>query len=149
MTTSALPGVRRRQRLALANSFTKAIADRLLLTTMVGLGVGAMGLAMGPIYLALEDVLAEMLAQGSIVWTIREPGAQDLAEAPTRKVVHSGERGFPSGGHGLRRTIDEVHAVEIGHGLRRTKDDVHAVEILSETSSEAYRTAAASKSDCR
>ena len=63
MTTSALPGVRRRQRLALTNSFTKAIADRLLLTTIVGLGVGAMGLAMGPIYLALEDVLAEMLAQ--------------------------------------------------------------------------------------
>ena len=89
-----------------------------------------------------------MLAQGSIVWIIREPGAQDLAEAPTRKVVHSGERGFPSGGHGLRRTI-EVHEVENVNGLRRTKDDVHAVEILSEPNSEANRTAAASKSDCR
>lgn len=63
MTTITLPGVRRRQRLALTNSLTKAIADRLLLTLIVGLGVGAMGLAMGPIYLALEDVLEEMLSQ--------------------------------------------------------------------------------------
>jgi ABC-2 type transport system permease protein len=63
MTTTAIPGVRSRQRLALTNSFTKAIADRLLLTLIVGIGVGAMGLAMGPIYLALEDVLEEMLAQ--------------------------------------------------------------------------------------
>jgi ABC-2 type transport system permease protein len=63
MTSSALPGVRRHQRIALATSFSKAIADRLLLTAIVGLGVGAMGLAMGPIYLALEDVLAEMLSQ--------------------------------------------------------------------------------------
>jgi ABC-2 type transport system permease protein len=63
VTTTAIPGVRRRQRLALTNSFTKAVADRLLLTFIVGIGVGAMGLAMGPIYLALEDVLEEMLAQ--------------------------------------------------------------------------------------
>lgn len=63
MTTITLPGVRRRQRLALTNSLAKAIADRLLLTLIVGLGVGAMGLAMGPIYLALEDVLDEMLSQ--------------------------------------------------------------------------------------
>jgi ABC-2 type transport system permease protein len=63
MTTTAIPGVRRRQRLALTSSFTKAIADRLLLSFIVGVGVGAMGLAMGPIYLALEDVLEEMLAQ--------------------------------------------------------------------------------------
>ena len=63
MTTITLPGVRRRQRLALTNSLAKAIAERLLLTLIVGLGVGAMGLAMGPIYLALEDVLEEMLSQ--------------------------------------------------------------------------------------
>jgi ABC-2 type transport system permease protein len=63
VTTTAIPGVRRRQRLALTNSFTKAVADRLLLTFIVGIGVGAMGLAMGPMYLALEDVLEEMLAQ--------------------------------------------------------------------------------------
>ena len=63
MTTTAIPGVRSRQRLALTNSFTKAIADRLLLSLIVGIGVGAMGLARGPIYLALEDVLEEMLAQ--------------------------------------------------------------------------------------
>ena len=63
MTTTSLPGVRSYQRLALANSFTKAIMDRLLLTVIVGLGVGAMGLSMGPMWLALKDVIGEMLSQ--------------------------------------------------------------------------------------
>ncbi len=63
MTTTSLPGVRSYQRFALANSFTKAIMDRLLLTLIVGVGVGAMGLVMGPMYLALEDILEEMLSQ--------------------------------------------------------------------------------------
>ena len=63
MTTTSLPGVRSYRRLALSNSLTKAISDRLLLALIVGLGVGAMGLLMGPMYLALEDILAEMLSQ--------------------------------------------------------------------------------------
>ena len=61
--TTTLAGVRSYQRLALTNSFTKAIVDRLLLVLIVGLGLGAMGLSMGPMYLALEDVLVEMLSQ--------------------------------------------------------------------------------------
>ncbi len=63
MTTTSLPGVRRYQRLALSSSLTKAISDRLLLTLIVGIGVGAMGMLMGPMYLALEDILTEMLSQ--------------------------------------------------------------------------------------
>ncbi len=63
MTTASLPGVRRYQRLALSNSLTKAISDRLLLTLIVGTGVGAMGMLMGPMYLAIEDILTEMLSQ--------------------------------------------------------------------------------------
>ena len=63
MTTTSLPGVRSYQRLALTNSLTKAIMDRLLLALIVGLGMGAMGLTMGPMWLALEDVIGEMLSQ--------------------------------------------------------------------------------------
>lgn len=63
MTTTTLPGVRSYQRLALSNSLTKAVMDRLLLTLIVGLGVGAMGLVMGPMWLALEDIIGEMLSQ--------------------------------------------------------------------------------------
>jgi len=61
MTTTTLPGVRGYRRLALSNSFAKAVMDRLLLAVIVGLGVGAMGLSMGPMWLALEDVIGEML----------------------------------------------------------------------------------------
>ncbi len=63
MTTTILKGVRGYQRLALTNTFTKAVMDRLLLALVVGLGVGAMGLSMGPMWLALEDVIGEMLDQ--------------------------------------------------------------------------------------
>jgi ABC-2 type transport system permease protein len=63
MTSTSLPGVRSYQRLALTNSLTKAIMDRLLLALIVGLGMGAMGLTMGPMWLALEDVIGEMLSQ--------------------------------------------------------------------------------------
>jgi ABC-2 type transport system permease protein len=63
MTSTSLPGVRGYQRLALTNTFTKAVMDRLLLTLIVGLGVGAMGLSMGPMWLALEDVIGEMISQ--------------------------------------------------------------------------------------
>ena len=61
--STTLPGVRRYQRLAISNSLTKAIMDRLVLTVIVGLGIGAMGFTMGPMWLALEDVIAEMLDQ--------------------------------------------------------------------------------------
>ena len=63
MTTSTIQGVRGYRRFSLTNTFTKAIADRLLVAIVVGLGAGAMGLSMGPMWLALEDVIGEMLSQ--------------------------------------------------------------------------------------
>lgn len=63
MTTSTIEGVRGYRRFTLTNTFTKAIADRLLVAVVVGLGAGAMGLSMGPMWLALEDVIGEMLSQ--------------------------------------------------------------------------------------
>jgi ABC-2 type transport system permease protein len=63
MTTETIAGVRSYQRLALGSSLTKAIADRLLLASVVGLAGAGMGFVMGFTYLALEDVLADMLAQ--------------------------------------------------------------------------------------
>ena len=63
MTTTTIPGVRSWQRLALTNTLTKAISDRLLLVFIAGLAMGALNLMMGPMYLALEDVLDEMLSQ--------------------------------------------------------------------------------------
>ncbi|MEX1295204.1 MAG: ABC transporter permease subunit [Candidatus Limnocylindrales bacterium] len=63
MTATSIPGVRSWQRLALTNTLTKAIADRMLLVVVAGLAMGAMNLLMGPMYLALEDVLAEMISQ--------------------------------------------------------------------------------------
>ncbi len=63
MTTTALPGVRGYRRLTLSNTFTKAIADRMLLALIVGGGLGAMSLSMGPMFVALEDTIIEMMAQ--------------------------------------------------------------------------------------
>ena len=63
MTSTTITGVRGWQRFALTNTLTKAIADRMLLTVIAGVAMGAMNLIMGPMYLALEDVLAEMLSQ--------------------------------------------------------------------------------------
>lgn len=63
MTSTTITGVRSWQRFALANTFTKAVADRMLLVVIAGLAMGAMNLLMGPMYLALEDVLAEMISQ--------------------------------------------------------------------------------------
>lgn len=63
MTTTSLRGVRSYQRLAITNSFSKAVMDRMLLALIVGLGVGAMGFTMGPMWLALKDVIGEMLDQ--------------------------------------------------------------------------------------
>ena len=61
MTGNTLSGVRGFQRLALVNPFAKAVADRLLLALLAGLGTGAMGFVMGFMYLALEDTLSELL----------------------------------------------------------------------------------------
>ena len=66
MTSTSLAGVRNYQRLALTSSLAKAVMDRMLLTLVVGLGVGAMGFTMGPMWLALEDVIGEMLDDGTI-----------------------------------------------------------------------------------
>ena len=63
MTTTTIAGVRSWQRFALTNTLTKAVADRMLLVVIAGLAMGALNLMMGPMYLALEDVLAEMMAQ--------------------------------------------------------------------------------------
>ncbi len=63
MTSTTIPGVRSWQRFALTNTLTKAIADRMLLVVIAGLAMGALNLLMGPMYLALEDVLEEMLSQ--------------------------------------------------------------------------------------
>ena len=63
MTTNTITGVRSWQRFALTNTLTKAIADRMLLVLIAGLAMGALNLLMGPMYLALEDVLDEMLSQ--------------------------------------------------------------------------------------
>lgn len=61
MTSTTFDGARGYHRLALINSLTKAIADRLLLATIVGLGLAAMSLVMAPMFVALEESLAEML----------------------------------------------------------------------------------------
>jgi len=63
MTSTTLGGVRGYRRLTLTNPFTKAVADRLLVALVVGLGVGAMGLSMGPMWLALKETITEMMAQ--------------------------------------------------------------------------------------
>ena len=63
MTSNTLSGVRGYQRFAITNSFTKALADRLLVAVVVGLAGAGMGFLMGPMYLALEDVLSDLLEQ--------------------------------------------------------------------------------------
>jgi ABC-2 type transport system permease protein len=62
MTTTTIGGVGRYQRLALANSFTKAVADRLLLVLIAGVAMGAMNVMMGPMFVALEEAIEEMMA---------------------------------------------------------------------------------------
>jgi beta-exotoxin I transport system permease protein len=63
MTSNTITGVRGYQRFAITNSLTKAMTDRLLVAVIVGLAGAGMGFVMGPMYLALEDVLSELLAQ--------------------------------------------------------------------------------------
>jgi ABC-2 type transport system permease protein len=62
MTSTTLDGVRGYRRLALANPFTKAVADRLPLAVIAGAGVAAMAVMMGPMFVALEETIAEMMA---------------------------------------------------------------------------------------
>jgi beta-exotoxin I transport system permease protein len=63
MSTDVMPGVRRYQRLAISSSLAKAISDRLLVAVVVGLAGAGMGFVMGPMYLALQDVLTDLLEQ--------------------------------------------------------------------------------------
>jgi ABC-2 type transport system permease protein len=62
MTSDSLSGVRGYQRFAITNSLSKALTDRLLVAAIVGLMGAGMGFLMGPMYLALEDVLSDLLA---------------------------------------------------------------------------------------
>jgi ABC-2 type transport system permease protein len=63
MTSTTLRGVRGYRRLTLSNSFAKAIADRLAVALIVGVGLGAMSLSMAPMFLALEDTIVEVMSQ--------------------------------------------------------------------------------------
>jgi ABC-2 type transport system permease protein len=63
MTSTTLAGVRNAERFAVSSSLAKALSDRLLVALIVGLAGAGMGFIMGPMYLALEDVLGELLAQ--------------------------------------------------------------------------------------
>ncbi len=80
MTSTTMNGVRGYQRLALTNSFTKALADRALLVLIAGLAMGAFNVMMGPMFLALEDAIAEMLeAMPESIMAIA--GGADMATA--------------------------------------------------------------------
>ena len=61
MTTTTIDGVRGYQRFALANTFTKALADRALLVLIAGLAMGAFNVMMGPMFVALEEAITEMM----------------------------------------------------------------------------------------
>ena len=61
MSSTTLSGVRGYQRFAVTSSLSKALTDRLLVAVIVGLAAAGMGFVMGPMYLALEDVLADLL----------------------------------------------------------------------------------------
>jgi ABC-2 type transport system permease protein len=62
MTSSTMSGVRGYRRLTLANTFTKALTDRMLLVSIVGVALGAMSVTLGPMFLSLEESLGEMLS---------------------------------------------------------------------------------------
>ena len=80
MTSTTMTGVRSYQRLALTNSFTKALADRALLVLIAGLGMGALNVMMGPMFNALEHAIEEMLeAMPESIMAIA--GGADMATA--------------------------------------------------------------------
>lgn len=63
MTTKAITmAARPHQRLALANTFTKSVADRTPLALVVGAFLGFMGLLMGPLFSSVQDSLVEFMA---------------------------------------------------------------------------------------
>jgi len=61
MSSITISGVRGYRRLTLVNTFTKAVADRMLLVLLAGIGVALMNVAMGPMYASLEDTIAEVM----------------------------------------------------------------------------------------
>jgi ABC-2 type transport system permease protein len=62
MSASPLSQVRPHQRLALANTFTKAVADRLPTALVTGSLMGLMGLVLGPMYVPMQDSIGQMMA---------------------------------------------------------------------------------------
>ena len=75
-----MSGVRSYQRLALTNTFTKALADRALLVLVAGISMGVFNVMMGPMFLALEDAIEEMLkAMPESIMAIA--GGADMATA--------------------------------------------------------------------
>lgn len=80
MTSTTMSGVRSYQRLALTNTFTKALADRALLVLVAGISMGVFNVMMGPMFLALEDAIEEMLeAMPESIMAIA--GGADMATA--------------------------------------------------------------------
>jgi ABC-2 type transport system permease protein len=80
MTSTTMSGVRSYQRLTLTNTFTKALADRALLVLIAGLSMGIFNVMMGPMFLALEDAIEEMLeAMPESIMAIA--GGADMATA--------------------------------------------------------------------
>lgn len=61
MSASPLARVRPWQRLALTGPFTKAVADRLPTTLIVGSVMGLLGLALGPMFVPMQDSIGTMM----------------------------------------------------------------------------------------
>lgn len=62
MSASPLSQIRPWQRLALTGTLTKAVADRLPTTLIVGGLMGLMGLVLGPMFVPMQDSIAQMMA---------------------------------------------------------------------------------------
>lgn len=62
MTTMTVDGVRGYRRLVLANTFSKAVADRMLLAVIAGAALALMNVAMGPMFVSMADSIAEMMS---------------------------------------------------------------------------------------
>lgn len=62
MMAQRVLAARAHQRIALANTLTKSVADRLPTSIVVGVFLGFMGLVLGPMYTFIEDTISEMMA---------------------------------------------------------------------------------------
>lgn len=62
MSASPLTQVRPWQRLAVTGTFTKAVADRAPTALIVGSLMAAMGLVLGPMFVPMQDSIAQMMA---------------------------------------------------------------------------------------